>query len=74
MDLWERGLRTVMVGDAEAEGAAREGISTSGGEEDDRSMSRKFHSTIISRDIWKSVRWASNREGGRVTPSRISLN
>ena len=53
-----------MVGDAEAEGAAREGISTRGGEEDDRSMSRKFHSTIISRDIWKSVRWASNREGG----------
>ena len=35
MDLWERGLHAGLVGDAEAEGAAREGIATSGGEEED---------------------------------------
>ena len=31
MDLWERGLHAVLVGDAKAEGAAREGRSASGG-------------------------------------------
>ena len=30
MDLWERGLHAGLVGDAEAEGAAREGIDVSG--------------------------------------------
>ena len=33
MDLWERGLHMGMVGDSEAEGAAREGRAASGGEE-----------------------------------------
>ena len=33
MDLWERGLHAGLVGDAEAEGAAREGRDASGGEE-----------------------------------------
>ena len=33
MDLWERGLHTGLVGDAEAEGAVREGRAASGGEE-----------------------------------------
>ena len=33
MDLWERGLYTVLVGDADAEGASQECSSASGGEE-----------------------------------------
>ena len=33
MDLWERGIHVGMVGDAEAEGTAREGRASSGGEE-----------------------------------------
>ena len=32
MDLWERGFRAGLVGDAEAEGDTREGRSASGGE------------------------------------------
>ena len=35
IDLWERGLHTSMVGDAEAEGAARESSPSSGEEEED---------------------------------------
>ena len=31
MDLWERGLHASLVGDAEAEGASREGRAASGG-------------------------------------------
>ena len=34
MELWKRGLHVVLVGDAKAEGAAREGRSASGGEEE----------------------------------------
>ena len=33
MDLWERGIHTGLVGDAKAEGAAKEGRAASGGEE-----------------------------------------
>ena len=35
MYLWERGLHAGLVADTEAEGAAREGIAASGGEEED---------------------------------------
>ena len=35
MDLWERDIHVGLVGDAEAEGAAREGTAASGGEEED---------------------------------------
>ena len=35
MDLWERDLHAGLVGDAEAEGKAREVRSASGGEEED---------------------------------------
>ena len=34
MDLWERGLHVGLVGDAEEEGAAREGRVASGGDEE----------------------------------------
>ena len=35
MDLWERVLHARLVGDAEAEGDAREGRAASGGEEEE---------------------------------------
>ena len=40
MDLWERGLHAGLVGDADAEGAAREGRAASGGEEEDDSVAQ----------------------------------
>ena len=35
MDLWDRGIYTGLVGDAEAEGAAREGRAARGGDEEE---------------------------------------
>ena len=40
MDLWERDQHTGMVGDAEAEGAAKEGRAASGSKEEDDSVAR----------------------------------
>ena len=40
MGLWERGLRAGLVGNAEVEGAAREGKAASGGEEEDEAVER----------------------------------
>ena len=38
MELWKRGLHVVLVGDAKAEGAAREVRAASGGEEEDEAV------------------------------------
>ena len=38
MDLWERGLHKILVGDAEAEGTSHEGRATRGGEEEEDSF------------------------------------
>ena len=40
MDLWERGLHADLVGDTEAEGAAREGGAPNGGEYVEVAVSR----------------------------------
>ena len=48
MYLWERGLYTGLAGDTEAEGAVREGRATSGGEEEDKDMTRSYHDTVLS--------------------------
>ena len=48
MYLWERGLHAVPVGDAKAEGAAREVRSASGGEEEDEAVSQSYHYTVLS--------------------------
>ena len=40
MDLWDRGIHAGQVGDAKAEGAAREGRAASGGEEEDEAVAR----------------------------------
>ena len=52
------------MGDAEAEGAAREGRSAFSGEEEYDAVARSFHETVLSGKLWQAVRWATNREGG----------
>ena len=47
MDLWERGLHTCLVGDAEVAGAAREGKAASQGKEQDKALDGNLHSTLL---------------------------
>ena len=64
MDLWERGQHAGLVGDAKAEGAARKGRATSGSEEEDEAVSRSYHDTVLSGNLWQAVCRATDREGG----------
>ena len=64
MDLWERGLHAGLVGDAEVEGAAREGRATSGGEEEDEAVARSYDYTVLNGKLMQAVRWETDREGG----------
>ena len=64
MDLWERGQHDGLLGDSEAEGAAREGRAAFSGEEEDDAVARSFHETVLSGKLRKAVRRATNREGG----------
>ena len=67
MDLWERGIHVGLVGDAEAEGAAREGRPASGGEEDDEAVAWSYHDTVLSGKLQPAICWATDREGGGVS-------
>ena len=53
-----------LVGDADAEGAAKEGRAARGGEEEDEAATRSYHDTILSGEISQAVRRATRREGG----------
>ena len=64
MDLWERGQHAGLVGNAEAEGAAREGRDASCGEEEDEGVVRSFHETVLSGKLQQAVRQATDYEGG----------
>ena len=64
MDLWKRGQHAGMVGDAETEGAAREGRAAFSGEEEDNVVARSFHKTVLLGKIRQAVRQATDREGG----------
>ena len=64
MDLWERGQYAGLVGDAKAEGSAREVRAASGGKEEDEAIARSCHDTLLSGKLRQAVRWATNREGG----------
>ena len=57
MDLWKRGLHARLVGDAKAEGAAREGRDASGREEENKKMARIYHDTVLSGKLGQAVRW-----------------
>ena len=63
-DLWERSLHAGLVGDAEAEGEAREGRSASGREEKEEVVARIYHDTVFSGKLRQDVRRATDREGG----------
>ena len=64
MDLWNRGLHAGLVGDAEAEGDAREGRAASVSEEEDEAMDRSYHDTVFSGKLRQAFRRATDREGG----------
>ena len=64
MDLWERGQHDGLVGDAEAEGASREGRAAFSGKEEDDAMARGFHETVLSGKLRQAIHWATNRKGG----------
>ena len=64
MDLWERDQHAGLVGDAKAEGAAREGRSASGGDEEEDAVNRSFHETVLSGKLRHAVRRETHREGG----------
>ena len=57
-----------MVGNIEAEGAAREGRSASGGKEEDEAVAWSYHDTVLSGKLRQAVRRATDREGGGLSP------
>ena len=61
MDLWERCIHSGLVGDAEAEGAAREVRAASVGEEEDEAVSRSYHDTVMLGKLRQSVCQATDR-------------
>ena len=52
------------MGDAEAEGAAREGRAAFSGKEEDDAVARIFHNTVLSGKLRQALHQATNREGG----------
>ena len=64
MELWERGLHAGLVGDAKAEGAAREGRAASGGEEEGKAIARSYHDTFLSGKVSQDVCRATEMERG----------
>ena len=52
------------MGDAEAEGAAREGRAASGREEEEEAVVWIYHDTVLCGKLWQAVRRAPDREGG----------
>ena len=64
MDLWERRQHAGLVGDAEAEGAAREGrAAASNSKEEEGSVDQSYHDTVLSGKLQQVVRQATDREG-----------
>ena len=64
MDLWERGLHAGLVGDAEAEGVAREGRAASGEEEENNAIARSHHDIVLLGKLHQAVLRTTKREGG----------
>ena len=63
MELWEKGIHAVLVGDAEAEVAARE-VRMAQWEEDYDNLEWELHSTVLSGNICQVACRARNRRGG----------
>ena len=64
MNLWERGQHAGLVGDAEAEGAAREGRAAFSGKEEGDTVARSFHETVLLGKLWQAICQATDWEGG----------
>ena len=64
VDLWERGLHAGMLGDAETEGAVREGRAASGEEGGGESVSQSYHDTVLLGKLLQAFRRATDKEGG----------
>ena len=64
MDFLERGQHAGLVGDSEAEGAAREGRTISSGKDEYDALARSYHDTVLSGKLQKAVRRSIDREGG----------
>ena len=61
INLWERGLHAGLVGEAEAEGADMEGRPARGLDEEDKAISRIYHSTVMSGKLSQAFHQATNR-------------
>ena len=61
VELLERGIHAGLMGDTEAEGAAREGRASRGGEEEDEKKSRSYYRTVLSDKLRQAVRQATDR-------------
>ena len=64
MDLWERGLHAGLVGDAKAEGAAREVRAAIRGEEENEAVAQSYHDTVFFGKMRQDVSQATDKEGG----------
>ena len=53
-----------LVGDAEAEGASREGRAAFSSEEGDKAVAWSYHDTVLSGKLRQAFRQANDREGG----------
>ena len=62
MDLLGGGQHAGLVGKAEAEGAAREGRAAFSSKEEDNTVARSFHKTVLLGKVRQAVRWATDRE------------
>ena len=63
MDLWERGQHVGLVGETNAEGATREGMAASVGEEEEETVAQNFHEKVLLGKLRQAVLWATGREG-----------
>ena len=64
MELWDRGIHTGLVGDADAEGAASKGRYASRGEEYDKAVSQSYYDMVLSGKPRQAVHRATYKEGG----------
>ena len=77
MNPWERGLHAGLVGDVEEEGSAQEVRVSRVVEEDEDTLSRKFHSPVLLGKLQQVVYWETNREeggGGGLLPYYLCTN
>ena len=64
MDLWERVIHAGLMGDAEAEGAAREGRAASDRDNQEKSKAWSYHDTVLFGKLQQAVRRTNGRDGG----------